>query len=485
MTPRARVSASPVATPGIEPPDEQPPQSRVLRERVAELLLRRLGRVRRDERRGRVVPDGECHGAPRHATTRRKDTGNDVPRHRSWVDPYPWRAKFTTPSRRDSADAGRPDAVSGANARRAGSRCSSRAPDGRRAIRRVLGARIRSLPSWWPSCSATSCWRPPRSDRLLVEEIVLDYAGSSGSTSGSPNGWRPHRDGDRPVLGRQRDRGRLRHPRRARARCARHGVHAPVEDRRLRRLRRRSRVGDLPRDDAVHRPSAASRRATRGPRPDRELSLRSHRRGDRALLRARAAPDLEVRAGRLEHRDLGGRARDSPARRARAHVPRHASPDRRARGRRDRDRGDPRRLFACRVAGAAVARREAAESHDETRRRRRALRQVDRRRSARAAARARGRRHDDPLWYEVPKSRKAPKQVRRALDEGAELVFAWGGDGTVQRCVDVLAGTGHPSRSCRRGPPTSSRRTSAYRPTSRRPSGSASAGRGARSTSGG
>jgi diacylglycerol kinase (ATP) len=50
----------------------------------------------------------------------------------------------------------------------------------------------------------------------------------------------------------------------------------------------------------------------------------------------------------------------------------------------------------------------------------------------------------DPLWYEVPKSRKAPKQVRRALDDGAELVFAWGGDGTVQRCIDVLAGTGTP-----------------------------------------
>jgi diacylglycerol kinase (ATP) len=47
----------------------------------------------------------------------------------------------------------------------------------------------------------------------------------------------------------------------------------------------------------------------------------------------------------------------------------------------------------------------------------------------------------DPLWWEVPKSRKAPAQVRRALDEGAELVFAWGGDGMVQRCVDVLAGS--------------------------------------------
>jgi diacylglycerol kinase family enzyme len=47
----------------------------------------------------------------------------------------------------------------------------------------------------------------------------------------------------------------------------------------------------------------------------------------------------------------------------------------------------------------------------------------------------------DPFWCEVPKSRKAPAQVRRALDEGADLVFAWGGDGMVQRCVDVLAGS--------------------------------------------
>ena len=50
----------------------------------------------------------------------------------------------------------------------------------------------------------------------------------------------------------------------------------------------------------------------------------------------------------------------------------------------------------------------------------------------------------DPLWYEVPKSRKAPKRVQKALDEGAELILAWGGDGTVQRCLDVLAGTGVP-----------------------------------------
>ena len=48
---------------------------------------------------------------------------------------------------------------------------------------------------------------------------------------------------------------------------------------------------------------------------------------------------------------------------------------------------------------------------------------------------------EDPLWYEVPKAKKAPAQVERALDKGADLVFAWGGDGTVRRCIGVLAGT--------------------------------------------
>jgi diacylglycerol kinase family enzyme len=48
----------------------------------------------------------------------------------------------------------------------------------------------------------------------------------------------------------------------------------------------------------------------------------------------------------------------------------------------------------------------------------------------------------DPLWAEVPKSRKAPKQVRRLLDQGAEHFIVWGGDGMAQRCIDTLAGTG-------------------------------------------
>ncbi len=47
----------------------------------------------------------------------------------------------------------------------------------------------------------------------------------------------------------------------------------------------------------------------------------------------------------------------------------------------------------------------------------------------------------DVFWAEVPKSRKAPAQLERALKQGAELVFVWGGDGMVQRSVDVLAGS--------------------------------------------
>ncbi len=48
--------------------------------------------------------------------------------------------------------------------------------------------------------------------------------------------------------------------------------------------------------------------------------------------------------------------------------------------------------------------------------------------------------HDDPIWHEAAKSRKAPKCVRRAIAEGAELIFVWGGDGTVQRCIDAVTG---------------------------------------------
>lgn len=44
----------------------------------------------------------------------------------------------------------------------------------------------------------------------------------------------------------------------------------------------------------------------------------------------------------------------------------------------------------------------------------------------------------DPLWTEVPKSKRAPAAVEQALEDGAELLIAWGGDGMVRRCVNAL-----------------------------------------------
>jgi len=52
------------------------------------------------------------------------------------------------------------------------------------------------------------------------------------------------------------------------------------------------------------------------------------------------------------------------------------------------------------------------------------------------------RRHgvDDPLWYEVPKSRKIGARIDEARAAGAELFLVWGGDGSVQAAIDALAG---------------------------------------------
>lgn len=49
--------------------------------------------------------------------------------------------------------------------------------------------------------------------------------------------------------------------------------------------------------------------------------------------------------------------------------------------------------------------------------------------------------YSDPIWYEFTTSSKAPKCARRALAKGADVIFVWGGDGTVQLCIDALAGT--------------------------------------------
>lgn len=47
---------------------------------------------------------------------------------------------------------------------------------------------------------------------------------------------------------------------------------------------------------------------------------------------------------------------------------------------------------------------------------------------------------DDPPWREVPKSKHVPAQVEDLVDQGVDLLFVWGGDGTVQRAVDAVVG---------------------------------------------
>lgn len=90
----------------------------------------------------------------------------------------------------------------------------------------------------------------------------------------------------------------------------------------------------------------------------------------------------------------------------------------------------------------------------------------------------------DPLWYEVRKSRKAAKRARRALAQGAEVLFVWGGDGTVQRCIDAVAGTQACWRSFRSARRTSSRRTCGFPVISPRRCGLGCMGNAAGSTPG-
>jgi YegS/Rv2252/BmrU family lipid kinase len=47
----------------------------------------------------------------------------------------------------------------------------------------------------------------------------------------------------------------------------------------------------------------------------------------------------------------------------------------------------------------------------------------------------------NPIWLEVAKSRQAPARVKEAIKQGADLIVVWGGDGTVQRCIDAAVGS--------------------------------------------
>ena len=47
---------------------------------------------------------------------------------------------------------------------------------------------------------------------------------------------------------------------------------------------------------------------------------------------------------------------------------------------------------------------------------------------------------NDVPWHEVPKSKYVPDRVDELVEQGVDLLFVWGGDGTVQRAIDAVAG---------------------------------------------
>lgn len=47
---------------------------------------------------------------------------------------------------------------------------------------------------------------------------------------------------------------------------------------------------------------------------------------------------------------------------------------------------------------------------------------------------------DNPLWFEASGSHAITGLARKAVAQGAELIFVWGGDGAVQRCIEGIAG---------------------------------------------
>jgi len=46
----------------------------------------------------------------------------------------------------------------------------------------------------------------------------------------------------------------------------------------------------------------------------------------------------------------------------------------------------------------------------------------------------------DPIWHEVKKTRRVESRVAAAIEEGAGVVFVWGGDGSVRAALGPLVG---------------------------------------------
>jgi len=46
----------------------------------------------------------------------------------------------------------------------------------------------------------------------------------------------------------------------------------------------------------------------------------------------------------------------------------------------------------------------------------------------------------DPIWYEISKSKHATALAEKVVADGVTLLVIWGGDGTVQRCLDAVSG---------------------------------------------
>src|SRR5918994_829833 len=246
-----------------------------------------------------------------------------------------------------------------------------------------------------------------------------------------------------PFVDRLGDLRRLRHSGAGSGGRDHLGLATAMVARGIRARRDPDRVGDVPHDGVLRRSRPSTRRTTRSTAGRRQLPLGSRRGVDRRVLGLRAASHLTRDVDARQGARVGRRACDSSDRGGLADVSRDAPPARHARRRSHGDRradagpaprayhksGRPQAGGTRSMTTVAVV-AHAGKAFDG------GLLQLRRELERQGVS--------DPRWYEVPKSRKAPSRFRRAIKEGAELVFVWGGYGTLQRCIDALDGADVP-----------------------------------------